>query len=330
MTMTTVHRADLPVSARRAAEPYEALVARLSRLSVTKHSDAYADIDWDAAEHRIDPEDARFELGADDPLGATAYYRALPPADRARLGLHVIASHMRVGIDFEAILSRGLLELSSSLRSGAPEIRYAHHEVIEEAQHSLMFHELVRRSGEDVTGLSGIEAWAARRVPALGRTFPELFFLHVLGGEAPIDHLQRNELRKGKALHPLVRRVMQIHVTEEARHVCFARRFLEDRVPRLGPSRLWQLRLHAPFVLRETARLMLAPPASLDRVHGVPRRVLREASRGPAFRTLVADGLRPLRDLAVELGIVTAATVPLWKALGIWERPDAPRLLAGD
>jgi len=29
---------------------------------------------------------------------------------------------------------------------------------------------------------------------------------------------------------------MKIHVTEEARHVCFAERYLEEHVPRLGAA----------------------------------------------------------------------------------------------
>ena len=54
------------------AATYQHLLRRLSHQSVVKHFDAYADIDWDADEYRIDPEDPRWELGSDDVLGATA------------------------------------------------------------------------------------------------------------------------------------------------------------------------------------------------------------------------------------------------------------------
>ena len=74
---------------------------------------------------------------------------------------------------------------------------------------------------------STCRAWAACTVCSraqcrLGRVFPKLFVVHVLAGEVPIDQTQRALLRKGAALHPLVRRIVRIHVTEEARHVCFA------------------------------------------------------------------------------------------------------------
>ena len=71
----------------------------------------------------------------------------LPPPPRARLGCELVASKMKIGLHFESILKRGLLEFASTLPNGAPEFRYAYHEVIEEAQHSLMFQEFVNRSG---------------------------------------------------------------------------------------------------------------------------------------------------------------------------------------
>jgi hypothetical protein len=303
-------------------------VLRLSQASVKKHFDAYADVPWDDPGHRIDPHDPRWERTASDPLGSTAWYRSLPARERARLGLATVAFQMKMGIAFESVLQRGLLELAGTLPNGSAEFRYAYHEVIEEGQHSLMFQEFVNRSGFDAPGMDGVLAWLARRVPALGRSFPELFFVHVLGGEAPIDHVQRTELRRGAALHPLHRRIMQIHVTEEARHVCFAERYLEEHVPSVSALRMLRLRALTPFVLEETAALMLRPPVAFRRKLGIPRAVAAEAYTGAAYRALVADGLAPVRDLCVKLGVVTPAWVPLWRALGIWRADEAPKALS--
>src|SRR2546426_3136071 len=92
------------------AATYQHLLRRLSHQSVVKHFDAYADIDWDADEYRIDPEDPRWELGGDDVLGATAWYRAQPQATRARLGLHLVATKMKTGVHFENRHHGGHLE----------------------------------------------------------------------------------------------------------------------------------------------------------------------------------------------------------------------------
>src|SRR5262249_11702238 len=132
----------------RRVEPYSALLARLSRQSVVKHFDAYADIDWEAQENRIDPEDPRWEV-FEDGLASTAWYRAQPQGVRSRLGLHMVATFMKIGVQFESVLKRGLLDFAARLPNGSAEFRYVYHEVIEEAQHSLMFQEFVNRAGFD-------------------------------------------------------------------------------------------------------------------------------------------------------------------------------------
>ena len=319
MTSVRPPSAYAPSSPSAAAprSAYGQLLARLCERSVTKHHDAYADVEWDRPEHRIDARDPRFALGDDEPLADTAWYRAQPADARARLGLHLLASRTRIGIAFENILSRGLLEFAGTCARGSLEFRYAHHEVIEESQHSMMFQELVNRIGVDVDGMRALDVMGARGVPRLGRVFPELFFLHVLAGEAPIDAVQRRALGRGRDAHPLVRRIMQIHVTEEARHVCFASRFLEDRVPRLGPLARAKLRLLAPFVERGTAASMLRLPPDVLRAAGVPRDAVRAAHASPLHAAQTVEGLAPVFSLCERVGLVTPRTAPLWRWMGI-------------
>ena len=301
----------------RNAETYAELVARLSRQSVTKHFDAYADIPWDSEEFRIDPEDPRWELSPDDALGATAWYRGQPEAVRARIGLHIIATFMKIGVQFESVLKRGLLDFAAGLPGGAPEFRYVYHEVIEEAQHSLMFQEFVNRTGFEIPGLPPLLRLGTRQVVRLARTFPELFFVFVLGGEDPIDHVQREMLRSGRPIHPLLRRIMQIHVTEEARHLCFARHYLRERVPRLGPVRRGLLALRAPMILAVMASLMMRPSREIIRAYGIPADVVTEAyTRNPRHRAETIEAVRKVRDLCQELGIVWPW---LWTRVGISE-----------
>lgn len=299
-------------------QAYPQLVRRLSEQSVRKHFDAYADISWDDPGLQIEPDDPRWILADGDPLGDTAWYRALPRVTQARLGLHLVAAQMKIGVHFENTLSRGLLELASEEPNGSPAFRYAYHEVIEEGQHSLMFQELINRTGLDVPGVAPIERWASRRVARLGRTFPELFFLFVLGGEAPIDFVQRRALARPGA-HPLLERIMRIHVLEEARHLCFAQSYLREHVPRLGAFRLLTLRLRTPLIFKAMSEQMLRPPREIIGAYGIPDEVVRAAYGSLAHRRAVCDGLAPVRALCIELGIITPLLVPLWRALGIWD-----------
>lgn len=301
------------------------LLARISRLSVTKHFDAYADIDWDSPEFELDPTDRRWELPGDDPLGGTHWYRALPPPTRARLGVEFTASAMKTGLQFESVLKQGLLQFAATLPNGSPEFRYAYHEIIEEAQHSLMFQEFINRTGFDVAGMGRFNRMVTRFVVRLGRRFPPLFFIFVLGGEDPIDYFQRQELRSGRDLHPLIERIMRIHVTEEARHLSFARHYLKREVPTLGPTRRTVLAVGVPLILAGMAQEMLMPSRQIIRRYQIPNEVLAEAYKdNPAATAQLHASLRKVRQLCEELGLLSRGYRRLWSALGLWDSASPP------
>jgi len=284
---------------------FHALVVRLSEQSVRKHFDAYVDVPWD--DHEVDATDPRWALRDTDPLGHTDWYRSLPVEEQARLGLWSTVTKMKTGLQFENVLCRGILEFVDTLPNGAPEYRYAMHELIEEGQHQLMFQEFVNRSGIDVAGMPLDARIGTRFVVLLGRLFPELFFLFVLGGEDPIDHVQRESLRTGDP-HPLLEAIMRIHVTEEARHLSFARHYLKDRVPRLGRVRRVLLAAGTPLILGEMGRMMLEPSKQLVREFAIPAEVLREAyDDNPVHQDAAATALRKVRNLCTELGLTSGS-----------------------
>jgi hypothetical protein len=297
---------------------YRSLIERLSRQSVAKHYDAYLDVPWDDPGYAIDPADSRWELSACDPLGATSWYQSLPQPTRARFGLEMIASFAKIGLQFENVLQRGLLEFAFRLPNHAPEYRYVMHEVIEEGQHSLMFQEFVNRSQLPIAGLPKMIEIGSRQVVRLARVFPELFFLFVLGGEDPIDHVQREHLRTGQYAHPLLRRISQVHITEEARHLSFARAYLRQHAPKLSMWKRTALRVRTPLLFGEMSKLMLQAPASVVRRYEIPKAVLREAYAGAAARSQRAAALRKPRELCIELGIAVAPFDRLWRRQGIW------------
>jgi hypothetical protein len=299
---------------------WQSLLDRLNDLSVTKHFDAYADIAWDDPAYALDPTDPRWELTADggDPLGATEWYQSLPQPTRARLGVELVASKMKIGLIFESILKRGLLEFAMTLPNNSPEFRYCYHEVIEEAQHSLMFQEFVNRTGYDAPGLAWYDRISSRWIIALGRRFPQLFFLFVLGGEDPIDYVQRQELRRDHEKHPLLERIIRIHVTEEARHLSFARHYLKRTVPQLSRIRRAELAIGAPLILGSMAQLMLKPSPNLVKRYSIPPEVVKEAyDDNPRHRTETIASLGKVRKLCEDLGLVRWPYSVLWRKLGL-------------
>jgi hypothetical protein len=154
----------------------------------------------------------------------------------------------------------------------------------------------------------------------MSRLFPELFFLFVLGGEDPVDYLQRRQLRAGDA-HPLVERIMRIHVTEEARHLSFARQYLKRHVPALGVVRRRILADVAPLLFGVMGRVMVYPSRQTRRTFAMPRGVFLSSFRSPAGRELLRESVAKPRRLCAELGLMTRPARLLWKAMGVWDEP---------
>lgn len=319
---------------------YEAHLSRLNRLSVDKHTHAY-EIDWDAPDYAFEPADPRLELPIYDPLGQTDWYRSRPPEVRSRVALYRYAACMKTGWHFENLLQRGLLSYLIALPNGSPEFRYLHHEVIEESEHTLMFQEFVNRTGMPVRGMPrSLRLGSELLVVPLARWFPALFFLFVLGGEDPVDDLQRRQLRAnapgdapggtGARLHPLVEKIMRVHISEEARHLSFARKYLTREVPKLGRFRRLRLRIAGPLVMAVMARLMLYAPGDMVREFDIPKKVRRAARRSSLGRETLSRSVAKTRRLWVELGLVGPITRQLWKAGGLWASDPVADRQAGD
>jgi hypothetical protein len=321
-TPTLDHETDVAVADEAA---FTKMLGRLNKLSVEKHFDAYADIAWDDPTLALQARDPRIHLPASDPIAATDWYQALSPEDRSVVAMYRFAACMRIGWHFENILQRGLLTHAFRSPNGAGEFRYMQHEIIEESQHTLMFQEFVDRTGLPVRGMA--RSWrfmAETFVFRFARLDPALFFIFVLGGEDPADHLQRSMLKDGLD-HPLVERIMRIHVTEEARHLSFARHYLKREVPKAGPVRRRVLSVTAPLVMGLMSRMMLEPPSDLRRHVGLPLSVARQAFRTPAGRQLRKDSVAKTRKLCGELGLIDWVSTPLWRALGVWDpTPNEP------
>jgi len=303
---------------RQKEESYTDFVRRLSTLSVRKCYRAYDEIDWDNPEYVLRGDDPRLRPDPNNALAQTDWYRSLSPAEQSRFGLAWTAQTLKYGISFENVLSRGLLEFARTKPNGSPEHRYALHEVIEESHHSLMFQEFINRAGTDPHGITAFEAFMDRRLVALGGSFPEFFMLCVLAGEVFIDADNRASLARGADIHPLFRRVTQIHVTEEARHVGFAKRFLEQHLPALSAPRREFIAWGVPFVVMDSQRKLLQPSPALARQFAIPKAALVHAfGLGTAYRTAVERVGAPLRRLLEDNRMLGARHLRHWRRLGV-------------
>jgi hypothetical protein len=299
-------------------QTYEQRLQTLSEASVEQHFDAFVDIDWDNPDYAIDPTDERWILPEVDVLGRHPWYRALPKDEQIRIGLYRQANITKVGLQFEQVLIAGLMNYAYSLPNGSAEFRYATHEATEECHHTQMFQEFVNRSKQDVEGGSPTFRRLSPFLPLAAKWVPFAFYYGVLAGEEPIDHVQKSILRAGDDMHPLLQRIMQIHVAEEARHIGFAHQYLEHKAPRLKRSERAVLSIIVPLIMRWLCDEIVVPTKKARRDMGIPKHVMKELYwDNPESRKFLRDLFGDVRMLAEQTGIMNPVSRRVWKLMKI-------------
>ncbi|MDQ6523011.1 diiron oxygenase [Nocardioides sp. LHD-245] len=323
MTATADAPIDTPAPSDLAGLSYQDTLRVLSEASVHQHFDAFLDIAWDSPEFEVVPDDPRWILPAIDSLGGTEWYQSLPRERQIEIGMYRMANIMKVGLQFEQLLISGVMNHLIGMPNGQAEFRYSTHEVTEECHHTQMFQEGVNRIGMDVQGGPG---WFVKVAPLLalaGRGLPNIFFMGILAGEEPIDYLQKSVLRSGHEMHPMVTRVMQIHVAEEARHIGFAHSYLVERSKDYGALQRFGLSLAYPVIMRVLCDVIMKPTPKMRKDLGIPKSVMREVYwKSEKSEKLLRDTFGDVRMLADELGLMNRVSRRVWRVLGIDGRPS--------
>ena len=262
---------------------------------------------------------------ADELLSVAGLDLDLTPDQRVTLAREELASIVRFGILFEAILMSGFAyQLALSPDVTDPRFTYALHEMGEETRHSRLFIRLVEELAP--TQRNPLNSPLATRLrslvlPLLLRR-PATLDAFVLVGEEIPDLFQ-----KLAAEHPdtdeYVRAVSRYHRLEEARHLAFARttvgehyrnttwtdRFAVRWIVPVGIVGMFDLMVQ-PFVY---ATVGLPPLRTWLRVRRLPRRV--------ALRQQCA---RAVLNVLVDTGVFRPGGVPLlWRRVAGVDRTGA-------
>ncbi|MGB8406815.1 MAG: diiron oxygenase [Mycobacterium sp.] len=305
---------------------YVEKLATLSEGSVRRNFNPYVDIAWDSPEFAVVPNDERWVLPETDPLGGHPWYQAQSTERQIEIGMWRQANVAKVGLHFENILIRGLMEYSFWVPNGSPEYRYCLHEAVEECNHTLMFQEMVNHMGVDVPGMPRLLKWLQPIIPLAAGPAPIPFFFGVLAGEEPIDHTQKNILREGAVLHPIMERVMAIHVAEEARHISFAHEYLHKRVPDLSRWKKFWLSLFVPVTMRVLCSAIVVPPRAFWKTFDIPRSVRNELFfDAPESRMFLRNMFSDVRMLSYDTGLMNPIAKLMWKICKIDGPPSRYR-----
>jgi para-aminobenzoate N-oxygenase AurF len=238
-------------------------------------------------------------------LNAVPAFQRLPLALRRRLSHFEFAWLLEAGLWLEALFIEklgGALDAMTDLKLRG---RYLH-EIREEAGHSLMFIELIRRSGVRIPEAARYRPWLARRLARrLDACSPLFWALVVIGEELP-DKLNRM-VRNGVAdatVSSLVYHMTTLHIIDEARHIAHARAVCSETSEAL-PA--WKQRLASPLLsraLRDFVRFLFYPPAALYALAGLPAgqdwRAL--ARRNPHRRQLALQAATPTAEFLRSAG----------------------------
>ena len=283
----------------------EATAERLLRSSLDHSYEPNIDIDWAAPlvdgawaipEHRVS-------------LYGTELWDDLTEEQRRTLSVHEVCSIARIGLWFEIILMQMLLRYAYDRDPRRQHIQYALTEIADECRHSIMFAKMTERYG--------VPDYAPRRLThELGRLFKTVaygpaMFAGTLFVEEILDQLQREAMRDD-SVQPLTRMVNKIHVTEEARHVRYAREELIRIMPKANAAQRTVARYLSSRVAFVVARNLIHrdvyKSVGIDPVVGH-----KAALANPHHQEMLRWSARKLVPFLREQGIIGGPSEILWR-----------------
>lgn len=294
-------------------------VEALSRATERLRFDPYVDIDWEAPENALDENDPRWVLDPhSEPLAATEWYAEQPLQRRIDMGRWITANTLKVTLQFETTMIRGVVHYAGKLPNRNPVFRYLLHELVDECNHILMFQEFINRTGEDVPGMRRGSRAFTPILGFLGGYLNVLHFIGVLCGEQPLHHQQTLQHRGAASVPPLLNKITYIHLAEEARHISFADDHLAEQIKTAGPFKRASYAIAFPIFLRWLIGEMITPPRTFARQFGVPRQVFKHAYwRSAQSRRMMVESSSDVRRIAEDLGLRTIWSRWMWRLLGI-------------
>lgn len=293
---------------RRGGTTPEEFAERLLNGSVKKSYAPVVDIDWDAP---LDP-DKFFLPPTMCTLYGTALWESMTREQQIELSRQELVNVLSAGIWFENILNQALLRDMMHQNPTAKTTHYKLTELGDETRHMMMF-------GKTIDRVGGTPVRPKRYQRVIINTLPKLFRGSVLWGAALVgeeifDALQR-QILDDPDLQPIVKRVMRIHVTEEARHIQFARDGLRRQVPALPRyRRVYMANLHGvggPFYRHLFTLPIVYQRAGLD-----GREARRIARANPHFHAARRSAFAPLAAFFEEVGLMGRLGRRMWQRAG--------------
>jgi P-aminobenzoate N-oxygenase AurF len=279
---------------------------RLLKGSVKKSYEPIVDIDWDAP---LDPD--KFYLPPRlVSLYGTPLWDGMTREQQIELSRQELVNTLSAGIWFENMLNQSLLR---TILHEDPTSRSTHYKLTElgdETRHMVMFGKAIERIGAKPVRP---RLWHRMIINTLPLAFQRgsMLWMAALIGEEIFDSLQRQMLDDPE-LQPIIQRLMRIHVTEEARHIQFARDGARKRVQTMPRFNKWFMAningLGGYFF-----RYLFSSPIPYARTGLDPKRARATARGNPHRHETQMAGFAPLAAFLTENGLLGPIARRGWK-----------------
>ncbi len=285
---------------------------RLLNGSVKKSYAPVVDIDWDAP---LDP-DKFFLPPKTVSVYGTALWDSMTRAQQIELSRQELVNTLSAGIWFENILNQALLRKMMHQDPTANATHYELTELGDETRHMVMFGKAIDRVGAKPVRPKYYQRVIINALPFAFRG--PMLWVAALIGEEIFDSLQR-QMMDDDELQPMIQRLMRIHVTEEARHIQFARDGLRKRIP--------HRRRLPKFVVANINgvgglffRFLFTNKVQYRRV-GLDARAARQMARNSPYRQETQiSGFAPLAAFLDEVGLMGPIARRMWRRSGFLPR----------
>lgn len=296
-----------PRTTRAALDP-DVVAERLNSGSVRRSYRPEVAIDWAAP---LDP-DKYFLPPQLISLYGTSYWKELTQAQRIELSRQEMANILSVGLWFENVLNRGILHRLLSEDHTSPFAHYALTEMGDECRHMTMFGKAIAHSGARMYNLRRWERVVAARLPFL--LGGAMLWVGALVGEEMFDAWQRTWMNDPE-LQPYISQVMRIHVTEEARHIRFAREGVVHERAQMGRRERFLVG-NAHGLAALFFGVAFTNPAIYRRAGLDVERAVREARANPHFADIKVDGFASLAEFLEDNGLMGRFARRMWRRAG--------------
>jgi hypothetical protein len=288
-------------SAHLPANSSDNLLDQLSRNSIP-YTDPLARIRWET----LDNDQAWLPDEAISLYG-TKEFAAMNKTQKRALARYEFLSFIEAGLWLENLFMQRIIASLRNPRNEMSSMIYHLHELREEAGHSLMFLELIRRGGPL---LPNNHLHRPNFVNLIARFSPfksSVFWTAVLIGEEVPDRLNRFIRKHRDEICPAIYDISTIHVMDEARHIAHARDYLQQKFMHMSSHQKQLLQPVLQKMIQHFVKTFYFPSAQVYELAGLaPGRKWEELARNNPERIFfvancVENSMRLLKEHGFRL-----------------------------